>query len=226
MPPKAKAAIKEIGKAKAKAKTKVPAGAVAVAVGGKATKGSAKGWDEIQQGKAGMGKLGAMAVMDHLKHLHKQGKTQPLETYKTLKGQAKLDFAMQLKLDRDASFMTVTEKHSLEMSNSQSTVNGWLSEAQVAQEYGPINDTTCNIQGTQLKDILEGMPSMPHERPDLATKGCKLYHYTAKRLAEQTHKTKDTMNTECTAKVESGQQHDALMDMFKNQSSSSNQAHI
>ena len=68
MPPKAKVAIKVIGKAKAKAKAKVPAGAVAVAVGGKATKGSAKGWDEIQQGKAGMGKLGAMAVMDHLKH--------------------------------------------------------------------------------------------------------------------------------------------------------------
>jgi hypothetical protein len=78
MPPKAKVAIKVIGKAKAK--TKVPAGAVAVAVGGKATKGSAKAWDDIQQGKAGMGKLGAMAVMDHLKHLHKKGMTQPLET--------------------------------------------------------------------------------------------------------------------------------------------------
>ena len=231
MPPKAvaKAALK--GKAKAKAKSqakaniKAPAVAKAqpksapVALGGRSSRGEAKGWNDIQPGKASMGKLGAMAVMDQLKALARHGNSQPLDTYKSLKGQQKLDFAMQLKIDREASFMTVTENHSMEISNTQSSVSGWLSEAQVAQEVGLINFTTCTIQASQLKDVLEGLPCMPHERPDLAAKGYKLYHYSAKRLNEQSHKTKDTMRTECTAKVDSGQEHDALVDMFQGQSS-------
>lgn len=229
MPPKgvAKGALKAKGTAKSqpKAQAKGKAGAKAQAksapeaLGGKASKGDAKGWAEIQPGKQGMGKLGAMAVMDHLKSLAKQGKSKPLDTYKTLKGQAKVDFAMQLKLDREASFMTVTENHSMEISNTKSTVTGWLSEAQVAHELGLLNFTTCTIQASQLKDVLEGMPSMPHERPDLAAKGYKLYHYSATKLDEQSHKTKDTMRTECTAKVESGTEHDGLVDMLQGQSS-------
>jgi hypothetical protein len=60
-----------------------------------------------------MGKLGNMAVLDRLKQLAKK---QPngedkLMHYKTLKGQEKLDFALQLKVDRDCFFMTVKEFH-------------------------------------------------------------------------------------------------------------------
>jgi hypothetical protein len=226
MPPKgvAKGAIKASGKAPTK--PKAPAKGK---VGGKATpqkdlgpptskanKGNAKGWEEIQPGKTTMGKLGAMAVMDHLKHLQKAGNSKPLEHYKNLKGQAKMEFALSLKVDRDASFMTVTENHSLEVSNTNSTVCGWLSEAQVAQELGLINYTTCTIQAQQLQDILEGMPSMPHERPDLAAKGYKLYQYTAKRLTEHSQKTLESLRTECVAKIESGKDHDALVDMLQN----------
>ena len=181
----------------------------------KANKGGAKGWDELQPGKTTMGKLGAMAVIDQLKHLKKNGDPKPLDHYKTLKGQAKLDFALSLKVDREASFMTVTENHSLEISNTNSQVCGWLSEAQVAQELGLVNYTTCTIQAQQLKDILEGMPCMPHERPDLAAKGYKLYQYTAKKLTEHSQRTLDTLRTEAVAKIDSGKEHDALVDMFQ-----------
>jgi hypothetical protein len=226
MPPKAvaKGSLKASGKATSKpkvpAKGKLGGKATPKKVPGpptsKANKGSAKGWEEIQAGKTTMGKLGAMAVMDQLKHLKKEGNPKPLDHYKTLKGMAKIDFALSLKVDRAAAFMTVTENHSLEISNTNSSVTGWLSEAQVAQELGLINYTTCTIQGEQLKDILEGMPSMPHERPDLAAKGYKLYQYTAKKLSKQTQKTTDSMKTECVAKIESASDHDSLVDMLQN----------
>ena len=238
MPPKAvaKAALKSKAKAKSlpkahaqgKAGAKAKEQSAAGLVGGKASRGDAKGWEDIQPGKTSMGKLGAMAVMDHLKHLAKNGNSMPLETYKNLKGTQKVEFAMQLKLDREAGFLTVTENHSLEISNTQMSVNGWLTEAQVAQELGLINFTTCPVQGAQLKDVLEGLPSQPHERPDLAAKGYKLYMYSAKRLNQQSHKTKDSMRTECQAKVETAQEHDALAEMIQGQSSNSSglQAHM
>jgi hypothetical protein len=223
MPPKAvaKGSLKAKGTAtcKPKAAAKGKPGGKALAKSApepvsKANRGGAKGWDEIQPGKATLGKLGAMAVMDQLKHLKKNGNSQAMEHYKGLKGQAKVEFALSLKVDREASFMTVQENHSLEISNTNSYVSGWLSEAQVAQEMGLINYTTCTIQAQQLKDILEGMPSMPHERPDLAAKGYKLYQYNAKKLSQQTQKTKDTLKTECVAKVESAKDHDGLVEMF------------
>jgi hypothetical protein len=120
-------------KSKAKAKAKCIGN-------GKASKGEAKGWSEIQQGNNHMGKLGAQAVMDHLKSLAKCGKPQALATYKGLKGtQEKLQFALQLKVDREAAFLSVKENHAVETSTRDSFVRGWLTEAQVARELGLIN---------------------------------------------------------------------------------------
>ena len=56
-----------------------------------------------------MGKLGNMAEPDRLKQLAKvdpQKNGDNLIHYKGLKGKEKLDFALQIKVDRDASFMT------------------------------------------------------------------------------------------------------------------------
>ena len=82
----------------------------------RAPRGSAKGWDDIQPDSKCMGKLGAMAVMDHLRSLAKKGNPTPLDHYRNLKGQEKIDFAVQLKVDREAAFMKVVESHSLETS--------------------------------------------------------------------------------------------------------------
>ena len=197
-------------KSKAKAKAKCIAN-------GKASKGEAKGWSEIQQGNNHMGKLGAQAVMDQLKSLAKCGKPQALATYKGLKGtQEKLQFALQLKVDREAAFLSVKENHAVETSTRDSFVRGWLTEAQVARELGLINYNFCDSQLEQLRDVLEGLPQKPHDRPDLAAKGYKLYEYSEQRMTEHGHNTTDSIATECMAKVQSPQEHDELLDMIQN----------
>jgi hypothetical protein len=234
MAPKAvaKAALKAKGKAKAHAKARAAAKEqdkepceVPDVEAGKSSKGHAKGWKDIEAGKTFMGKLGAMAVMDQLKSLAKKGNTAPLENYKTLKPADKMEFALQLKLDREASFMSVTENHSMETSITQNSSKGWLTNAQIARDLGLINYTTCELQAKELAEVLEGLPSMPHDRPDLAAKGWKLYHYSTKRLTEYPQKTTDSMKTECTAQLKTGQEHDSLMGMLQNTDNSNNQAH-
>ena len=79
-----------------------------------------------------------------------------------------------------------------------------------------INYNFCDSQLEQLRDVLEGLPQKPHDRPDLAAKGYKLYEYSEQRMTEHGHNTTDSMATECMAKVQSPQEHDELMDMIQN----------
>ena len=92
---KAKAKCQAHGQAKGKAKAKGQAHDQRL----RAPRGSAKGWDDIQPDSKYMGKLGAMAVMDHLRSLAKKGSPTPLDHYRNLKGQEKIDFVVQLKVD-------------------------------------------------------------------------------------------------------------------------------
>ena len=78
----------------------------------------------------------------------------------------KLDFALQLKVDRDAAFMTVKECRKMENFTTQQAVEGWITEPLVAQPEGIINYNTDETQRALLDDILAGLPSRPHERPD------------------------------------------------------------
>ena len=53
-----------------------------------------------------------MVVLDRLKELDSDnGTTDHVNHWKNLKGTEKVAFALQLKVDRDASFMSVTESH-------------------------------------------------------------------------------------------------------------------
>ena len=53
-----------------------------------------------------------MVVLDRLRKLDKDsGTTDHVDHWKKLKGTDKVAFALQLKVDRDASFMSVTESH-------------------------------------------------------------------------------------------------------------------
>ena len=158
------------GKVKAKDTAKDTS---AKATGAKAAKGEAKGWQDVQEGQS-LSKLALVAVKDRVKALAKAGNTEVLKKYNSLNSaHERHTFAMQLKLDRDASFLTVLESHSMENSSSSGWVQGWLSDAQVAHQEALNNFTTCADQKKKLDDILEGLPWRPHERTDLAAKGYK-----------------------------------------------------
>ena len=121
---KAKAKCQAHGQAKGKAKGKAKAKGQAHDQRLSAPSGSAKGWNDIQPDSKCMGKLGAMAVMDHLRSLAKKGNPTPLDHYRNLKGQEKIDFVVQLKVNREAAVMKVVESHSLETSVNNQWVNG------------------------------------------------------------------------------------------------------
>ena len=109
---KAKAQAKANVKSQAKAKVKTKAKAQVPPKGpdpkdknqanqdAKASRGGAKRWTDIVPGATTLGKLGAMAVTDHLKSWAKKGVQGPLDHFKTLKGQEKIDLALQLKVER------------------------------------------------------------------------------------------------------------------------------
>ena len=203
------------GKAKGKAKVKGQAKGQAQDLQPRAPKGSARGWDDIQPDSKSMGKLGAMAAMDHLRSLAKKGSPTPLDHYRNLKGQEKIDFAVQLKVDKEATSMKVVESHSLETSVSNQWVKGWITEAQVAKEEGLFNYSTCQDQKILLQMILDDLPCKPHDKPQLVVAGVRLYDYSAKPLSLFTQSQKDKIQTEATVEVQAGD-HDKIMSMVQN----------
>ena len=162
-----------------------------------------------------MGKLGAMAVMGQLKSLAKRGNTAPLDHYRNLRGQDKIDFVVQLKVDRDAAFMRVVESHSLETSVSSQWVKGWLTEGRVAKEEGLFNYSTCTKQQDLLQMILDDLPWKPHDKPQLVVAGVRLYDFSAKQLSLFTQPQKHKNQTEATVEVQADD-HDKIVSMVQN----------
>ena len=56
---------------------------------------------------------------------------------RTGRGTDKVAFALQLKADRDASFMTATESHVQNNTTNNTMLKGWLIEAQVVAQRKP-----------------------------------------------------------------------------------------
>ena len=77
-------------------------------------------------------------------------------------------------MDRGASFMSVTESHGQTNTTNNSMLKGWLTEAQVVAQENFLQWTDCDSQ------ILEGLPSRPHETSYVDAKGHKQYEYDAK----------------------------------------------
>ena len=94
--------------------------------------------------------------------------------------------------------MKVVESHSLETSVNNQWVKGWITEAQVAKEEGLFNYSTCQEQKILLQMILADIPCKPHDKPQLAAAGIKLYDYSAKQLSLFTESQKDKVTTEAT----------------------------
>ena len=151
----------------------------------RAGNGRGKGWEEIQEGDSSLTHRGCMVVLDKCRQLAKKGNPQLLEAFKALpRGPAKVEFALQLKVDREGAWLVGKEKHSSGTSFEQTWVTGWLTEAQVAQQEGLVSWSTCPKQAKLLETFLEGLPSKPHDRGDLAAQGVKLYEYRKQNLDE------------------------------------------
>jgi hypothetical protein len=189
---KAKCQAKAKAQGKAQGKATAKAGAKGAAPDSSQGAGSA-GWDCIQAGKS-MGQLGAQAVKYHLQRLNKAGNPGPLVHYEGLKGhKAKLEFALSLKLDREASFLSAQECHKASVMEEDGMEEGWLTEAQVAAKEGLSNYTKDDTQLETLKQILEGLPQRPHKDPWRAAKDHKQYHYSAETLSRKTSKKESSM---------------------------------
>ena len=111
--------------------------------------------------------------------------------------------------------MKVVESHSLETSNSNQWVKRWITEAQVAKDEGLFNYSTCPEQKTLLQMILDDLPCKPHDKPQLAAAGIKLYDYSAKQLSLLTQSQKDKIQTEATVEMQADD-HDKIVSMVQN----------
>ena len=214
--PKEKAVAKAASKG-AKAAAKASAKASTKAAGKAAAKGGAQGDVDAEaygadlgssrhsaldliNPKEGLGQKGAQAVMDNLNRITKKdpAKAHLIDHWKSLpKGDAKLDFALKLKVDREASFMLLKEVHETGNSKGTRMKQMWFTEDQIAKEEGLTNYLDNAIQQQKLKDILEGLPSRPHERNDLAAKQYKQYDYSQKyNISEQYQKSSMQLSAE------------------------------
>jgi hypothetical protein len=139
-----------------------------------------KGWDSIQEGQP-TGQLGAQTVKDPLKWLVAQGpvnNNKLLDHYESLKGySAKLNFALQLKVDRDGSFMTATEVHSTASMDKSGFEDGWIEDSMVANKLGLLMWSTDKVHREKLDDQLSIMEQRPHENPVLAANGHMQYRW-------------------------------------------------
>ena len=72
----------------------------------------------------GMTKNGCQVVMERLQHIKKDtGDSNALGHCKSLIGQGKLEFTLQLKVDKGATFMTGTEQHGKDVTQSALSVD-------------------------------------------------------------------------------------------------------
>jgi hypothetical protein len=111
-----------------------------------------------------MNKDGNMAVLGRLKTMEKNGNTEPLRLYKSLHGEEKLQFALQLKMDRTAAFLSCQEYKKAETIATDEVKDGWLTEAMIANMQGLTNYTKDESQRQRLAEFMEGLPTKPHER--------------------------------------------------------------
>ena len=101
-----------------------------------------------------MTKLANMAVLDKLQKLDKDSGTDHVNHWQNLKSTDKVSFALQLKLDKDDNFMSVTESHAQTNTMKNAMLTGWHIEAQVFAQENIHQWSYCDSQKQILADIL------------------------------------------------------------------------
>ena len=82
-----------------------------------------------------------------------------------------MNCALQLKVDRDGSFVTAIEAHSAASMDKSGFEDGWLEDAVVASKLGLLMWSADKVHKEKLDDQLRNMEKRPHENPLLAAKG-------------------------------------------------------
>jgi len=124
---------------------------------------------------------------------------------------------LKLKVDKGATFIAATEHHGKDVTQSALRVEGWVTESQVALEEGLQNYTSNPEKQQMLMDILEGLPSKPHEWPNLAATCYKQYAYSAKQLKEATDIHNNGITYQALAEVDKGNAFASLAAQLGNQ---------
>ena len=101
-----------------------------------------------------MGQFGAQSVKGHVNRLVAQDPVNHkklLDHYESLKGySAKPNFALQLNVDRDGSFMTATEVHNTASMDKTGFEDGWLEYSKVASKLGLLMWSTDKVHREKL----------------------------------------------------------------------------
>ena len=126
-----------------------------------------------------MGHRGAQSVMDSLKRLQKAGRPYPLQHYKELKGWGeKRKFAEALMVDRDASFLQVSEQKFLEQEKAQERAHGWCYLWDVARLNGMSYDPSNQSQQEFLKSLVANCDEKLADADALREQGHKMHKYS------------------------------------------------
>ena len=119
-----------------------------------------------------------------------------------LQGTDNMAFALQLKVGRDASFVSVTECHAQINTTRNTVLKAWLTEAQVVAQEHIRQWSYCDSQKQMLAVILEGLPSRPHETSYVVGKGHKQYAYYARAFTHITRERTGKIEYKIEARVD------------------------
>ena len=119
-------------------------------------------------------------------------------------------------MDRTAAFLSRQEYKKAETIATDEVKDGWLTEAMIANQQGLSNYTKDESQKQQLADFLEGLPSRPHERKDLADKGWLQYYYVAKELSSNKYQRKHGVSASAEAECKDHQMFESIMSEMEN----------
>ena len=135
-----------------------------------------------------LGKAIATAVIDRLKQLEKDGNPEPRRQYGLCSTTAlKKEFAMQLSVDPAATFCKVTKSRRLGKKTERQALSGPMALWEIAKLEGlPFTEEFLPL----LKGLVEGVPSHPHPKPNLAAEGHLVYEYL-KKLPQKTTNSDD-----------------------------------
>ena len=104
-------------------------------------------------------------------------------------------------MDRTAAFLSCQEYKKAATIATDEVKDGWLTEAMNANMQGLTNYTKDESQRQRLAEFMEGLPTRPHKRKDLADKGWMQYYDVAKELSSNKYQRKHGMSASAEAEV-------------------------
>jgi hypothetical protein len=124
---------------------------------------------------------------------------------------ANLNFALQLKVDRNGSFMTATEVRNTASMYKSGFEDGLLEDSLVASKLGLLIWSTDKVHRQKLDDQLSIMEQRPHENPVLAAKGHMQYKWLKANMRAQYTVKQEEIEVKAQVAVETGKDFDNMV---------------